>query len=157
MASRHKVVKLRSRNRHASVTPLQRLERQMLWQLDVVNECLHRGDETIALPPKAFAVLHYLTQHPGRLVTKQELLDVVWPDIAVTEAVLKNCILKLRQVLGDDAKSPRYIETVHWRGYRLLTPLSTTPPSVPSSYAQDSALRTQHSVVVGRDTELAQL
>ncbi len=169
MASRHKVVKLRSKNRHASVSPPLQLESQTLWQLDVVNECLHRGDKTLALPPKAFAVLRYLHEHPGRLVTKQELLDAVWPDIAVTEAVLKNCILKLRQVLGDDAKAPRYIETVHWRGYRFIAPLSTTQPvqssrlQVPGLQAEDDGQRRgtlnveRGTHLVGRDKELAQL
>ena len=134
MPSRHETVKLRSRNRHAPVTTLPRPAPPASWQLDLVNERLCRGEETIALPPKAFAVLRYLNEHPDRLVTKQELLDAVWPDIAVTEAVLKNCILKLREALGDDAKTPRYIKTVHRRGYRLLAPLSTTQPGVRRQY-----------------------
>ena len=141
MASRHEAVKLRSRNRHVTVTPLPRPESPASWQFDLDNERLLRGEEPLALPPKVFAVLRYLHEHPGRLVTKQELLDAVWPDIAVTEAVLKNCILKLREVLGDDAKTPRYIETVHRRGYRFLAPLSTTPPVVSS----------QHSVVSSQE------
>jgi DNA-binding winged helix-turn-helix (wHTH) protein len=152
MASRHKVVKLRSKNRHDMVTPPPRSEPQAHWQLDLDNERLRRGGEAIALPLKAFAVLRYLHEHPGRLVTKQELLDAVWPDVAVTEAVLKNCILKLREALGDDAKAPQYIETVHRRGYCLLTPLAPLHPfNVPRSTfqacrplrTQDSALSTQ--------------
>jgi len=129
MPSRHETVKLRSRNRHVTVTPLRRPEPPVRWQLDLVNERMRRGGETLALPPKAFAVLRYLQEHPGRLVTKQELLDAVWPDIAVTEAVLKNCILKLREVLGDDAKSPRYIETVHRRGIGYWPPSPLRPAS----------------------------
>jgi DNA-binding winged helix-turn-helix (wHTH) protein len=125
MPSRHETVKLRSRNRHVAVTSLQRPAPPALWQLNLGNERLLREEEPLALPPKVFAILRYLDEHPGRLVTKQELLDAVWPDIAVTEAVLKNCILKLREVLGDDAKTPRYIETVHRWGYRLLAPLSS--------------------------------
>jgi len=97
MASRHETVKLRSRNRHVSVTSLPRPEPPAPWQLDLVNERRCRGEETILLPPKVFTVLRYLHEHPERLVTKQELLDAVWPDIVVTEAVLKNCILKLRE------------------------------------------------------------
>src|SRR5260221_13355064 len=77
---------------------------QAVLFLDIANECVRRGNETLTLPPKAFAVLRYLQEHPSRLVTKQELLDAVWPDIAVTEAVLKNCILKLREGLADPVK-----------------------------------------------------
>ena len=124
MPSRHETVKLRSRNRHGSVTSLPRPEPPAPWQIDLVNERLCRGEEVLALPPKVFAVLRYLNDHPNRLVIKQELLDAVWPEIVVTEAVLKNCILKLREVLGDEAKSPHYIETVHRRGYRFISPLS---------------------------------
>src|SRR5262245_57005744 len=125
MASRHKVVKFRSPNRHTTVTPV-RAASGGAYTLDVVNECLYRGEQAIPLIPKAYAVLKYLADHPGRLVTKQELLDAVWPDVAVTEAVLKNCIFKVRAALGEEAKSPRFIETVHRRGYRLIAPLTTT-------------------------------
>ncbi len=133
--------------------------------LDIANERVHRGNETLALPPKAFAVLRYLHEHPGRLVTKQELLDVVWPGIAVTEAVLKNCILKLREVLGDPAKTPQFIETVHRRGYRLLASLATSAPPVQGSTFNVQGPKTapvpspQHPApnLVGRDAELAQL
>jgi predicted ATPase/DNA-binding winged helix-turn-helix (wHTH) protein len=167
MASRHKVVKLRSKDRHVTVTPFPWSEPRAPWQLDLDDERLRRGEETIALPPKAFAVLRYLQEHPGRLVTKQELLDAVWSDVAVTEAVLKNCILTLRTALSDDAKTPRYIETVHRRGYRLLTPLTTTAPAQRGAWSVEremnppppTALRSSLSALrlVGRESELEQL
>jgi len=50
------------------------------FRLDLVNECLWRRERTIALRPKVFAVLRYLVEHPGRLVTQEELLNAVWPD-----------------------------------------------------------------------------
>jgi DNA-binding winged helix-turn-helix (wHTH) protein len=53
-------------------------------------------------------------------VTKQQLLDDVWPDTFVSNAVLKDCIRQLREALQDDAKSPTYIETAHRRGYRFI-------------------------------------
>ena len=156
MPSRHKVVKFRSRNRHATVTPLREETPVSSYTLDLTNECLRCGEHPIPLPPKAFAVLRYLTEHPGRLVTKQALLDAAWPDIAVTEAVLKNAILTLRTTLGDNAKTPRFIETVHRRGYRLIAPLTTAPP-VSSSKFGHSALSPQPSVLVGREAEFSQL
>jgi DNA-binding winged helix-turn-helix (wHTH) protein len=58
------------------------------FRLDLANACLWHGAESLALPPKALQVLHYLVTHPGRLVTKDELLDHIWPETAVTDAVV---------------------------------------------------------------------
>jgi DNA-binding winged helix-turn-helix (wHTH) protein/predicted ATPase len=96
--------------------------------LDLPNECLWNGPEAIKLRPKAFAVLHYLLGHPGKLVTKDELLNAVWPGTFVAEGVLKVTIRQLRDVLGDDPKSPRFIETAHRRGYRFIGRIAETVP-----------------------------
>jgi len=84
--------------------------------LDTVNECLWRGSRRIALTPKAFALLAYLAERPRRLVTKDELLDALWKGTSVTDGVLKVCVRELRIALDDDAKTPRFIETLHRRG-----------------------------------------
>lgn len=133
-------------------------------RLDIKNECVWRGNQSIPLTPKAFALLRYLAERPGQLVTKDELLKAVWPEVIVSEGVLTTHIGVIRQALGDKAKTPRYIETVHRRGYRLLTPLASSPPQVsgstfqvPTLDAQHSVFSTQHSVLVGREAELAQL
>ena len=70
--------------------------------------------------PKAFAVLKLLVEHSGQLVTKKKLLETVWPETYVGDAVLKASIRQLREAMGDDAASPRYIETAHRRGYRFI-------------------------------------
>jgi predicted ATPase/DNA-binding winged helix-turn-helix (wHTH) protein len=88
--------------------------------LDLANECLWRGSQVIKLRPKAFAVLAYLIERPGRLVTKEALLNAVWPETFVGDAVLKVTIRQIREALGDDPKSPRFIETAHRRGYRFI-------------------------------------
>jgi DNA-binding winged helix-turn-helix (wHTH) protein len=98
------------------------------FRLDPVNERLWRGAELLALRPRPFAVLRYLAAHPGRLVTKEELLEVLWPHTRVSPGVLKGYVRVLRQVLEDDAEAPRFIETVPGRGYRFIAPLTTTPP-----------------------------
>jgi Tol biopolymer transport system component/DNA-binding winged helix-turn-helix (wHTH) protein len=82
--------------------------------------CLIRGDETIPVEPKAFRVLLYLLRNPQRLVTKDELLDAVWQETAVSENSLTRSVALLRRLLGDDAREPRYIVTVPTVGYRLL-------------------------------------
>src|SRR5262252_1259466 len=100
------------------------------FRLDRVNQCLWRGATEIALSPKAFSVLLYLVERPSRLVTKQELLDAVWPDIHVTEGVLKRSVLEIRKALGDAVEEPRYIQTLHRRGYRFLA--GSAPPESPA-------------------------
>lgn len=92
--------------------------------LDTLNECLRRSNATIALPPKPFAVLRYLVEHPGRLITHDELLEALWPETYVQPQVLRTYMLELRKVLGDDAGQPRYIQTLPKRGYRFVAPVA---------------------------------
>jgi class 3 adenylate cyclase/DNA-binding winged helix-turn-helix (wHTH) protein len=97
------------------------------FRLDPTNACLWCDDTPVALPPKAFDVLYYLVTHPDRLVTKDELLDAVWPETTVTDAVLRVAIGTLRKVLGDTAQTPRFIATVLGRGYRFVASIEASP------------------------------
>jgi DNA-binding winged helix-turn-helix (wHTH) protein/tetratricopeptide (TPR) repeat protein len=95
------------------------------FRLDTVNQCLWRcsgsgTDERILLKPKAFAILRHLVDHPGRLVTQEELLSAVWPDVYVQLDVLKRHIFDIRNELGDDPKCPRFVETLPRRGYQFI-------------------------------------
>ena len=101
------------------------------FRLDPAHTCLWHGEEALRLPPKAFAVLHYLVTHPDRLVTKDELLDAVWPETAITDAVVRVAIGTVRNVLGDTAQTPRYIATMPRRGYRFLAPVTLSSASAP--------------------------
>jgi len=126
------------------------------FRLDTVNECLWRhsddGDEErIRLTPKAFAVLQYLVDHPGRLVTQSELLEAVWPDTYVQPEVLKSQILDVRHALGDDAKNPRFIETLPRRGYQFIAPIADV--AVQMDLGQEPPSRK----MVGRDAQLDEL
>ena len=96
------------------------------FRLDPANACLWHGAEA-GPAPKAFDVLHYLVTHPDRLVTKDELLDAVWPETAVTDAVVRNAIGVLRKVLRRYGADTPYIATVPRRGYRFLAPSRSTP------------------------------
>jgi DNA-binding winged helix-turn-helix (wHTH) protein len=98
------------------------------FRVDLRNECVRHGAEVLHLRPKSFAILRYFVTHPGRLVTKDELLGAVWPDTAVHEAALNICISQLRRLLGDDSQTPRFIETVHRRGYRFIAALTVLEP-----------------------------
>ncbi|MBI3248479.1 MAG: transcriptional regulator [Deltaproteobacteria bacterium] len=88
--------------------------------LDVGNAQLWRGVQEVKLTGKALAVLQYFVEHAGQLATKDDLFAAAWPETVVSEATLVSCIQELRQALRDDAKKPRYIETVHRRGYRFV-------------------------------------
>ncbi|HVS13507.1 MAG TPA: winged helix-turn-helix domain-containing protein [Thermoanaerobaculia bacterium] len=75
------------------------------------------------LTPKAAAVLELLIESPGRVVSKETLLDRVWDGAAVSDEALTTVVYELRQALGDSARDPRYIETLRRRGYRWIGPL----------------------------------
>lgn len=129
-----------------------------LW-LDLDNECLWSGERRILLPPKAYAVIEMLSRSPGRLVTKDDLLASVWPDTFVGDAVLKVNIKQLRDLLGDDARAPWLIETVHRRGYRLIAPLRRGPKGTePLPLAEPVAAQAEERrLLVGRDKAVATL
>jgi DNA-binding winged helix-turn-helix (wHTH) protein/tetratricopeptide (TPR) repeat protein/CheY-like chemotaxis protein len=97
------------------------------FQLDAANQRLRRGDQSITLRPKAFALLLYLVKHPDQLVTKVELLEACWPETSVTDTVLKVCIREIREALADNPKSPKFIETAHRRGYRFIGQIEKAP------------------------------
>lgn len=101
------------------------------FRLDVANEQLWRESTLIRLRPKTFEVLVYLAQNAQRLVTKKELLDNIWTDTVVSDELLRGYIRELRETLGDDARKPRYIETVPARGYRFLLRVELETPSSP--------------------------
>lgn len=95
-----------------------------LFQLDTAEQCLWQQGTQIALPPKQFAVLRYLVEHPGRLISHDELLDAVWPETYVQPQVLRTYVLELRRILGDDARQPRFIQSLPKRGYRFISPVN---------------------------------
>jgi len=130
--------------------------------LDAANATLQREGAAVELAPKAFEVLCFLAQRPGRLVSKDDLLDAVWGRRFVSESVLKTVVSQLRAALGDDARHPRYIETAARRGYRFLgetaqaAPASPPAPAAPASTAPGNiapALAPLH----GRGADIAAL
>src|SRR5262245_32454661 len=102
------------------------------FRLDRANARLWRSTQRVTLRPKTFEVLAYLVTHAGQLVTKEALLDAIWPETAVGEGVLKTSMTELRKALGETAKAPQWITTVHRRGYRFIAPVtmveSASPP-----------------------------
>src|SRR5215510_3348223 len=96
------------------------------FSLDLARGCLRAGDQDIELRPKAFEVLKYLATNAGRLVTKPELYEAVWPNVIVTDDSIAQCIRELRGKLADDNHS--LIKTVSRRGYLLDATVTTSMP-----------------------------
>src|SRR5215475_2634147 len=90
------------------------------FHLDRAQGRLCRGAQVIGLRPRSLALLRYLVEHPGRLVTKAELRQYVWGGTHVSDTVLRVCVQEIRAALGDEAAAPRYLETVGRQGYRWL-------------------------------------
>jgi outer membrane protein assembly factor BamB/TolB-like protein/DNA-binding winged helix-turn-helix (wHTH) protein len=87
-------------------------------------------DGTTHVNPKAMEVLLALTERPDELCTKREILDTVWTDLFVGDEVLTTAVWELRRALGDSARSPRFIQTVSRKGYRLLVAPTPIDPGV---------------------------
>ena len=87
---------------------------------------LIKAGKVLAVEPKAFRTLLFLLHNPQRLIPKEELLNSLWGDAAVTEGSLTRCIWLLRRLLEDDIHEPRYIETVATVGYRFVCPVEVS-------------------------------
>jgi len=98
--------------------------------LDTATGSLWQGDDLIPLRPKPYALLATLVAHAGEVVTKEALLDAGWPEMVVSEGVLKTSMTQVRQALGERAAAPTYIATVHRRGYRFIAPVTLFEPAM---------------------------
>jgi DNA-binding winged helix-turn-helix (wHTH) protein len=90
------------------------------WLVQPSLNRLSRDDRVVQLEPKLMDVLVFLAENAGRVVSKNEITDAVWPEVFITESVITRSIAGLRRAFGDDVKSPRFIETISKRGYRLI-------------------------------------
>ena len=113
--------------------------------LDTSNECLWRNGTQIPLAPKPFAVLRYLVENPGRLITHDELLDALWPETYVQPQVLRTYMLELRKVLGDDAGQPKFIQTLPKRGYRFVAEVLEAADLTMADHAAAKRFATERS------------
>src|SRR5258707_11912128 len=87
------------------------------YTLNVANSSLRAADREIPLRPKSFEVLRYLVENADRLVTKDELIKAVWPNVIVTDDALTHCVSEARQAIADSKQT--LISTVPRRGYRF--------------------------------------
>ena len=124
------------------------------FQLDLSAGRLSCGPKPLDLPPKAFGVLRYLAERPGQLISKEELLQGIWPDVHVSSDVLKVTIAEIRRVLDDPCREPRFIETAHRRGYRFVGRTEKSAPALtsetgvpPTRYARSGDVNIAYQVV----------
>ena len=117
------------------------------FHLDTRERRLSRGGEVIPLRLKVFDTLVVLVESAGRLVTKQELLDAVWPETTVEENNLNHNVSVLRKALGEHATGQQYIETVPRVGYRFAAPVEALAPSAqPSGSSAAPALKPRQEI-----------
>lgn len=119
---------------------LSRFEQQLL-----------REGEPVRLDPKTWRLLECLVERAGQIVSKDVLLSEVWEDVIVGDAALTQAVMRLRTALGDDARTPRYIETVHRRGFRFIASVAELENSPATRAAASQA------TFVGREKELSRL
>jgi TolB-like protein/DNA-binding winged helix-turn-helix (wHTH) protein len=93
------------------------------WLVRPSLNTVSRNGASIHLQPKAMEVLVSLARQPGETISKDQLLKTIWPGTFVTDDVLIGSISELRRVLEDDAREPRFIQTIPKRGYRLIAPV----------------------------------
>ena len=126
--------------------------------VDRVGYRATRENVPLDLTPKLLDLLLFLLDHAGSLVTKEALLDALWPDANVTDNALAQAISELREALGDQAERPRYIKTIARRGYRFVAPveaIDVAPTPTVRSSADDSAIAVLDFVNVTNDEESA--
>ncbi len=112
------------------------LSRELVYRLaddleiDVCRVCLKRCGEEVYIRRQAYKVLLYMVEQRQRLVTKSELHEGLWPNTAVTDNTMVQCIAEIRRVLGDDPRKPRFIRTVPGLGYRYIGSVEMIPESL---------------------------
>ena len=98
------------------------------WQVDAISNRLSRTSQVLDVEPQVMDLLTLLAINAGEVVTKATIVEALWGNVIVNDDALTRCMFKLRKALGDDARDPRYIETVSKRGYRLIAEVSMVAP-----------------------------
>ena len=111
------------------------------WIVRPLRNCLERGEQVVHVKPKAMAVLCRLAQAHGETVTRNDIFDAVWPGATVSDAVLTQSVVELRQAFGDSARNPEVIETIPRIGFRLIPTVTPLGPdeTVPDLQARPAA------------------
>ena len=114
------------------------------FTLDAGQKVLLREGKPLLLAPKLVETLLTLVQNSGRIIEKEELMMRLWPDTFVEESNLTYTIVQLRKTLGDNARHPRYIETIPRRGYRFIEDVIENKPATSETFSADVVEEQQH-------------
>jgi DNA-binding winged helix-turn-helix (wHTH) protein len=126
------------------------------WRVQPPLNRLTRGEAIVRIEPKLMDVLVFLARHAGEVVSKDDIAGAVWPQLFITESVITRAIAGLRKALGDDVRSPRFIETIVKRGYRLLIqPAAAGSQVLPAAFAFGQWVRGES--FFGRTAEIAEI
>ena len=112
------------------------------WLVDPDANEIHLGGKTLKLEPKVMRVLCLLAEHPGKVISREELESQAWSGMVVSYDAVSNTIIKLRKAFGDDSRNPRYIETISKSGYRLIAEVGQVQSATPVAEPE----RSEHSV-----------
>lgn len=124
-------------------------------EIDLERQELRRDGSPVKLERKVYQVLAYLVEHRGHVVTRDELLDQLWPGVYVDDIAVTRCISAARKAVGDSPRAQRVIKTLHGRGYRFIAPLvADQPPATVPNGQLLSLPETPDSHFVGRTTAL---
>jgi DNA-binding winged helix-turn-helix (wHTH) protein len=113
------------------------------WEVYPLENLLKGPNRECVLEPKVMDVLVLLARSQGGVVSRQQILDIVWADVVVGDEVVSRAISVLRTELGDDRKNPRYLKTISKRGYHLIAnviPMASEGPKRVESVSDASAL-----------------
>jgi DNA-binding winged helix-turn-helix (wHTH) protein/TolB-like protein/tetratricopeptide (TPR) repeat protein len=116
------------------------------WRADPDTNEISRGADTVRIEPKTMDVLMLLAGRGGRVVSREAFFSAVWPGMVVGDEALTQTIIKLRRALGDNSRSPSYIETISKRGYRLIAPVRPWEPGKANGGVADEALAPEPSL-----------
>jgi TolB-like protein/DNA-binding winged helix-turn-helix (wHTH) protein/Tfp pilus assembly protein PilF len=117
------------------------------WTVDPAGNRIRQRGQEVRLEPKVMRVLVLLAENGGEVVTRRDLEDKVWPRMLVSDDAVTNTLIKLRKALGDDARDPRYVETIAKSGYRLIAevaPLEAGAPPPGEAVTPATAARAAH-------------
>jgi TolB-like protein/DNA-binding winged helix-turn-helix (wHTH) protein len=118
-------------------------------EIDLQSFRLLKAGEAVPVEPKALNLLIFLVKNRGCLLERRELIDAVWGEAFVTDHVLNRAIGQLRKLLGDDAKEPRYIETVPTLGYRFIPQVEERPEETSAPIAAIGSQKTDEQRIEG--------
>ena len=132
------------------MSPTHKLLRFGVFELNLDAEELHKSGTVIKLPPQSFRLLAVLASQAGQVVSRDEIQKQLWYEETFVdfEHGVNRCINQIRNVLGDDADNPLYIETLPRRGYRFVAPVVSTTVAAPRPRVVESESGEQGRVLV---------